>query len=184
LTPVNHYNIEEEAALISECLKGNRKEQERLYRMFAPKMYAICLRYAGNEFDAKDIMQDGFIKVYGHLDSYKGSGVLEGWLKKIFVRTCIEFHKRKKYISRDDIEEVAIKDTGLSGFDKIAAQDLFVIISKLPDGYRAVVNLYLVEGYSHKEISEMIGIAEVTSRTQLARAKSHLQKQIELYSIN
>jgi len=181
---IENNHIQEEAALIRECIGGNRKAQEQLYRTFAPKMYAVCLRYAGNSDDAEDLMQDGFLKVYKYLPSYRAEGSFEGWIRKIIVFTCIEHLRRKPRPVNEEVENVAVEDKELTGYDRIAMQDLMKIINQLSDGYRTIVNLYLIEGYGHKEIGKMLGISEGTSKSQLARAKNILQKKIEYISRN
>lgn len=182
ITQSNH--IEEESVLIAECIAGNRKAQESLYKKFAAKMYAICIRYAGNADDAKDVLQDGFLKVFRYLKTYRGEGSFEGWIRRIIIFTCVNQLRLKSKLTNEKIEDVAIEDTHLTGYDKIAMQDLMNMIGRLSDGYRTVLNLYLVEGYTHKEIGDMLGISEGTSKSQLARAKSILQKQIEISNKN
>lgn len=157
--------------------------QEELYRRFSPKMYAVCLRYAGNSDDARDLLQEGFIKVYKNLHRFRAEGSFEGWMRRVFVNTSIEYFRKKsiQLSSVSDKEENTIEDADISAIDALAEKDIINIIQELSPGYRAVFNLYVVEGYSHKEISEMLGISEGTSKSQLARAKSVLQKKISQY---
>lgn len=179
----NH--IQDEAVLIQECISGNRRAQEQLYLRFSPKMYAVCLRYAGgNTDDAQDLLQDSFLKVFKNLSSFRAEGSFEGWIRRVVVFTCIEHIRRKPKPVINDLENVTVPDKGLTGYDRIAMQDLIGIIGGLPEGYRTVVNLYLVEGYSHKEIGEMLGINEGTSKSQLARARQILQKKIDQFNKN
>jgi RNA polymerase sigma factor (sigma-70 family) len=179
----NH--IQDEAVLIKECINGSRRAQEQLYTMYSAKMYAVCLRYTGgNSDDAQDLLQEGFLKVYKNLHSFRAEGSFEGWIRRVVVFTCIEHLRRKPKPMVSDFENLPIEDKALNGYDKIAMEDLLKIISELSDGYRTVVNLYLIEGFSHKEIAEMLGINEGTSKSQLARAKQILQKKIEKHTTN
>lgn len=154
--------------------------QEELYRRFSPKMYAVCFRYAHNTADAQDLLQEGFVKVYRNLHKFRGDGSFEGWVRRVFVNTAIE-HFRKKSLQLNSVserEENTIEDHDLSALDQLAERDILQLIQELSPGYKAVFNLYVVEGYSHKEIGEMLGISEGTSKSQLARAKGILQKKI------
>lgn len=169
-----------EADLIRRCLSGDRRAQEQLYKQFAPKMYAVCLRYAGNSEDAQDILQDGFVKVFRNLDKYRADGSFEGWVRRIFVNTAIEHYRRSSNMYPiTESQEAALEDKGWSAMDNLNIKDLMEIIQELSPGYRTVFNLYVVEGYTHKEIADMMGISEGTSKSQLARAKAILQSKIE-----
>jgi RNA polymerase sigma factor (sigma-70 family) len=178
----SNYNISE-PDLIEGCIKGDRRMQEELYRRFSPKMYAVCLRYAGNADDARDLLQEGFIKVYKNLHRFRAEGSFEGWIRRVFINTSIEqFRKKSARLSTvTEKEENAIEDPDITALDSLAERDIINIIQELSPGYRTVFNLYVVEGYSHKEIGEMLGISEGTSKSQLARAKSVLQKKISQY---
>jgi RNA polymerase sigma-70 factor (ECF subfamily) len=157
--------------------------QEELYNRFAPKMYAVCLRYANNADDAQDLLQEGFIKVYKNLHRFRAEGSFEGWIRRVFVNSSIE-HFRKKAIqlsSVSDKEENTIENSDISALDTMAEKDIIRLIQELSPGYRTVFNLYVVEGYSHKEIGEKLGISEGTSKSQLARAKAILQKKVTQY---
>ncbi|MFV0606330.1 MAG: RNA polymerase sigma factor [Niabella sp.] len=170
-----NHNISE-SDLIKGCIDGDRRIQEELYRRFSPKMYAVCLRYASNTDEAQDILQDGFIKVYKKLDSFRGEGSFEGWVRRIFVNTAIEHFRRKKYVQPvTEREENTIEGKYTSVLDELAERDILDLVTQLSPGYRTVFNMYVVEGYSHKEIGEMLGISEGTSKSQLSRAKAILQ---------
>lgn len=150
--------------------------QEELYKRFSSKMYAVCLRYASDPDEAQDILQDGFIKVFRKMDSFRGDGSFEGWIRRIFVNTAIEYFRRKKYIQPvTEREENTIEGKYVSALDEMAEQDILNLVAQLSPGYKTVFNMYVVEGYSHKEISEMLGISEGTSKSQLSRAKAILQ---------
>lgn len=178
----SNYTISE-SDLIKGSIAGDRRMQEELYRRFAPKMYAVCLRYANNADDAQDLLQEGFIKVYKNLHRFRGEGSFEGWVRRVFVNTSIE-HFRKKSAQLSSVsekEENTIEDADITALDSLAEKDIINIVQELSPGYRTVFNLYVVEGYSHKEIGELLGISEGTSKSQLARAKSILQKKITQY---
>ena len=170
-----------ETHLISACRKGDRAAQKELFDLLSPRMFAVCLRYAGNADDAKDILQEGFLTVFTRLDSYSGSGSFEGWARKIFVNAAL-MHLRKNDVLRfsDDIAEARdLSAPEPPAPDRIGYQQLLKMIASLPPEGRTVFNLYVVEGYSHKEIAEMLGIAEVTSRSRLQRARVQLQEMIK-----
>jgi RNA polymerase sigma factor (sigma-70 family) len=169
-----------ESDLINGCLAGNRRMEEELYNRFSPRMYAVCLRYAGNSEEAQDILQDGFIKVYKKLDSFRGEGSFEGWVRRIFVNTAIEHFRRKRYLTPvTEKEENTIDGKYTSALDDLAAKDIMALVQALSPGYRTVFNMYVVEGYSHKEIADLLGISEGTSKSQLSRAKVILQDMVK-----
>lgn len=156
--------------------------QEELYRRFSPKMYAVCLRYAGNAEEAEDILQEGFIKVFKKLNSFRSEGSFEGWVRRIFVNTAIEHFRRKRYLMPvTEKEENTIEGKYLSVLDDLAARDIMMLVQDLSPGYRTVFNLYVVEGYTHKEIADMMGISEGTSKSQLSRAKVILQDMVKQF---
>lgn len=168
--------------LIRGCIDGDPRMQEELYRKFSPKMYAVCLRYAGNNDDAQDLLQDGFIKVFRNLTKFRNEGSFEGWMRRVFVNTSIEHYRRKVHLnSISEQEERIIEDASVSVLDQLAERDIVQLVRELSPGYRAVFNLYVIEGYSHKEIADMLQISEGTSKSQLARAKSILQKKVADY---
>ena len=178
MTPERNQIIPE-SDLINGCLQGNRRMQEELYRRFSPRMYAVCLRYAGNAEEAEDILQEGFIKVFKKLDSFRGDGSFEGWIRRIFVNTAIEHFRRKRYLMPvTEKEENTIEGKYTSVLDELGAKDIMALIQELSPGYRTVFNMYVVEGYTHKEIADMLGINEGTSKSQLSRAKVILQDMV------
>ena len=181
MTPERNQNIPE-SDLIVGCLEGNRRMQEELYRRFSPRMYAVCLRYAGNAEEAEDILQEGFIKVFKKLDSFRREGSFEGWIRRIFVNTAIEHFRRKRYLMPvTEKEENTIEGKYLSVLDDLAARDIMALVQELSPGYRTVFNMYVVEGYTHKEIADMLGISEGTSKSQLSRAKVILQDMVKQF---
>src|SRR3954447_6319811 len=169
-----------EKALIENCVNGNRKSQKELYDMFSPKMYAICLRYTKNQMDAEDILQDAFVKLFNNLYKFRGEGSFEGWVRRIFVNTAIE-HLRRNTVKFSESEgfENAIADKQKSALDSLYEKDLIKTSMKLSEGYRTVFNLYAVEGYSHKEIAQKLGITESTSKSQFSRAKAILRDVLQ-----
>jgi len=181
LTPESNHNIPE-SDLINGCIAGNRRMQEELYRRFSPRMYAVCLRYAGNAEEAEDILQDGFIKVYNKLGSFRSEGSFEGWIRRIFVNTAIEHFRRKKYLQPvTEKEENTMEGNYLSVLDELAERDILELVQQLSPGYRTVFNMYVVEGYTHKEIGDIMGISEGTSKSQLSRAKVILQELVKKF---
>ncbi len=154
--------------------------QEELYKRFSGKMYAVCLRYANNADDAQDLLQEGFIKVYRNLHRFRAEGSFEGWIRRVFINSSIE-HFRKKSLQLTKVserEEKTIGDTDISALDSLAEKDIINLIQELSPGYRTVFNLYVIEGFSHREIAEQLGISEGTSKSQLARARAILQKKV------
>ena len=166
--------------LIEQCKKGKARYQKILYDKFACKVYPVCYRYAKNEEDAKDILQETFIRVYSKLDTFQDKGSFEGWIRKIAVNTSIRHYQNSlRKIDQHDIEyapDLASDETILS---EMNAADILKKISELPNGYRVIFNLYAIEGYSHKEIAEELGISESSSRSQLTRARQSLIKAIQ-----
>ena len=166
--------------LITDCISGDRKSQKELYDLFAPKMFAICLRFTKNSEDAEDILQESFIKLFNNLHKYRGEGNFGGWVRRIFVNTCIEHIRRKKIdVPISDAIEVSFFDHQKSALEKLYEQDVHKVLNDLSDGYRTVFNLYAIEGYTHKEIADMLGISENTSKSQYCRAKASLRKQFK-----
>jgi len=182
LIPKSNHTISE-SDLIAGCIAGDRKMQEELYNRFASKMYAVCLRYANNSDDAQDLLQEGFIKVYKNLHRFRAEGSFEGWVRRVFINSSIEHYRKKqaKLTTVSDKEENTIEDSDISALDSLAERDIINLIQDLSPGYRTVFNLYVIEGYSHKEIGELLNISEGTSKSQLARAKSILQKKVTQY---
>ena len=163
-------------------MEGNRRMQEELYRRFSPRMYGVCLRYASNAEEAEDILQEGFIKVFKKLGSFRGDGSFEGWVRRIFVNTAIEQFRRKRYLLPvTEKEENTIEGKYFSILDELAEKDILALVQELSPGYRTVFNMYVVEGYTHKEIADMLGISEGTSKSQLSRAKVILQDMVKKF---
>jgi RNA polymerase sigma factor (sigma-70 family) len=171
--------------IIKGCLAGDRRDQEILYRRHSAKLYGVCLQYSGNDEEARDILQEGFIKIFENLHNYKHEGSFEGWIRRIVVNTALEkFRSRHNLFRVDDIDTIqepeAEPDT--EDYSGLQAVDLLYIIRELPPKYRMVFNLYAIEGYSHKEIGEMMKISEGTSKSNLSRARNILQRRVSSYT--
>lgn len=165
--------------ILSMSIDGDEKAFRAIYDMLSGKMYSLCLRYAGNSTDADDLFQEGIIRVYKHLSGFKGLGSFEGWARRIFVNVCLDYLKNKQKLIFNELHEnIDNTSTELTGIGKLTQADLLKIIQRLPNGYRTIVNLYLIEEYNHREIAEILGISEGTSKSQLSRAKTILQKSI------
>ena len=174
--------ISDEEQLIAGCKAGKPWAQRGIFELFASAMMSVCIRYVTDRETAKDVLQDGFIKLYTKIDTYAGSGSFDGWVRRIFVTTALEYLRRNDVLRQSaSIEEYGnlITDNNETILDKISADDLMSCIAKLPDGYRTVFNLYAIEGYSHTEIAEMLEINESTSRSQFMRARKILQKVVQ-----
>ena len=170
-----------EQQLIDSCIKGDRASQKVIYDRLAPRMFPLCMRYVGDRVVAEDVLQEGFITLFTRLESYKGDGSFEGWARKIFVTTALmELRKKDALKMSEEIETLRGMKTDIpSQGQSIGYKELMKLIMELPTGFRTVFNMYAVEGYSHKEISDILGISESTSRTQLSRARLWLQNKIK-----
>jgi RNA polymerase sigma-70 factor (ECF subfamily) len=161
-------------------LRNDVKSKELIYRHFAPKMYGICLRFAGNEMEADDILQEGFIKVMTKINDFRNEGSFEGWIRRTIINTAINYYRKNlKYSKFMDIDDCEVNNTSDETiFDKLSKEELINLIHELPNGYRTVFNLNVIEGYTHKEIGQMLNISDNTSKSQLTRARSILQKKV------
>ena len=166
--------------LLEACKRGDRSAQKKLYDALSPKMFAICLRYMGQREAAEDILQEGFVTLFSRLGSYSGEGSFEGWARKIFVNTALMSLRKKDALKTSEDLEAArnISSDGVSQVQSVGYHELLKLIAGLPAGYRTVFNMAVIEGYSHKEIAQALGITEATSRSQLQRARVMLQDKI------
>lgn len=166
--------------LVKACIEGDRDAQRQLYDSLSPKMFPVCLRYMGSREEAEDVLQEGFVTLFSKLDSYSGAGSFEGWARKIFVNTALmQLRKNNVLKESEDLEgawDISSQDPTV--IQNIGYQEILELIESLPPGFRTVFNMYVIEGYSHKEIGEALGISENTSRSQLQRARVILQKKI------
>jgi len=166
-----------EEAILQGCLKNDAAAQRELYNRYSPKMLAVCYRFAHSREDAEDMLQEGFIKVFSQIKSFENRGAFEGWIRRIVVHTCINILKKNKKFNEsvDIIHAHGVQIKGDSVPSIVQAKQVVECIRLLPIGYRTVLNLYAIEGYSHKEIASMLEIEESTSRSQYTRAKSMLE---------
>ncbi len=167
-----------DSELVQGCKNNDRKYQELLYRKYAKKMYGICLGYAAERSMAQDILQDGFIKVFKKIDTFREQGSLEGWIRRIITNTALDYMRQKTrtFDFIDENKEVEEEQLDNSILEKINSDGIFRIIQQLPHGARTVFNLYAIEGYSHKEIADKLEITEGTSKSQFKRARSLLKE--------
>lgn len=169
----------EEEVLIRKCRKHDGQAQKELYDKYAPKMLAVCSRYIREPDQAEDVMISAFVKIFERIDQYKGEGSFEGWIRRIMVNESLTYIRRNKSMYLEVDIEHADREPDYCGLDnQLEADDLLKLIQQLPVGYRTVFNLYAIEGYSHKEIAEQLGVSENTSKSQLSRARTLLQKQL------
>lgn len=168
--------------LIISCKKQERPAQEMLYKRFSTVLFAICLRYSPNYEEAQDNLQDAFITIFKKIEQYQGKGSFEGWLKRITVNTVLQKYRKQK--SLDTLDEARLEDDAVEvdvAESPIALQVLLTFIQHLPDQYRLVFSMYVLDGYAHKEIASLLGISEGTSKSNLARARGILKTKIEAY---
>ncbi len=171
-----------ENELIEKCIAGDKKAQEKLYTQYAPKFWGVCLRYAKNRASAEDLLQEGFIKVFSNLKQYSGNGSFEGWMRKTIVNTAINQY-RKDLIKKN--EQQFNEDISFgnhfepSAIDKLTIGELVELVQHIPERYRVVFNLYVFDGYFHREIAQMLNISIKTSRSYLLRGREMLKKLVE-----
>lgn len=171
----------EEEELIKLCKKGDSKAMNTLYEYYVPKMRGLCFRYVRTVFEVDDVLQEAFVKVFMKLGKYDFKGSFEGWIRRIVINTAINYyHSNQSFFDQVQIDEVIEKDSGVvEVLEKLSIEDLYALISKLPSGYRFIFNMYAIDGYSHKEIAEILEITESTSRSQYTRARKHLINLLE-----
>lgn len=169
-----------EQLLINGCLAGDRAFQTKLYDHFAPRMLGVCLRYSKNRQEAEDVLLEGFLKVFTYLKKFRGEGSFEGWIRKIMVNSALSRYRNKStlhpVIGLDTFHYDAAGETDVAS--NMDAKELLSLVQSLPPGYRMVFNLYVFEGYKHREISEALGISEGTSKSNLSDARAFLQKAL------
>jgi RNA polymerase sigma-70 factor (ECF subfamily) len=167
--------------IIKACIKGDRKAQKKLYLQFADRLYGVALRYAQNTDDAKDILQEGFIKIFNNLSQFKNEGSFEGWMRKVIVNTALERLRKQNRMWLMD--EFTVLESTVYNYEHILEdlneKELIKIVQELSPKYKMVFNLYVIEGYSHKEIADKLQISEGTSKSNLSRAKEILKEKVE-----
>lgn len=169
-----------EKEIIEGCLRHKRECQQELFKRYAGKMLVVCMRYARHQMEAEDVLQDAFIKVFDHLQQFQNKGSFEGWIRRVVVNTALKTFDRKSFTHEQ--YGLEIREDYSAAEPKVFAQlneeELLGLIARLPEGYRIVFNLYAIEGYSHAEIADTLGVQESTSRSQLVKARKMLQAMV------
>ncbi|MBM3435359.1 MAG: sigma-70 family RNA polymerase sigma factor [Bacteroidetes bacterium] len=170
--------------IIEGCIAGKRNAQHQLYNRYSPAMLGVCLRYCRNLEDAEDVLQEGFIKVFGYINSYRGEGTLGAWIKRIMINTALTHIKRNLNfkVNTEELTESNHPEEFLEEefeYQRVSPEVLIKLIQEMPEGYRTVLNLYVFEEYSHKEIAGILSISESTSKTQLFKARKFLRSRLE-----
>lgn len=167
--------------IITLCKKGKRKGQNLLYQKFSNAMFRICLRYVSNETEAEEVLMNGFMKVFKHIKSFenRNEGSFPSWIKTIMVRESLDFLRKSKEIYFVEVDDTLQIESNIDAIQELLAEDLFMLIQEMPIGYRTVFNLYVVEGFSHKEIVDKLQISVNTSKTQLRKARLFLQNELK-----
>ncbi|HEX8549773.1 MAG TPA: RNA polymerase sigma factor [Cytophagaceae bacterium] len=170
--------------VIQKCIDGDRNAEEYLYRYYAPKMKSLCIRYARSGFEAEDIFQEAFIKVFRNLKHFSFQGSFDGWIRRIVVNTAIDHYNKNldfnSHANFETVHESSIDFVEIA--DQLGVDELKEVINKLPDGYKLIFNLYAVDGYAHKEIADMLKISEGTSKSQLAKARKYIKNILVKYN--
>jgi RNA polymerase sigma-70 factor (ECF subfamily) len=170
-----------ESDLIKGCKKGNIKSQQALYDRFAGRMFAVCQRYIVGQQEAEDVLQEAFIKVFEKIDTFRAEASLGSWIKRIVINSALNHQRSKLYmypmVDVENVMHMAMPEHTLSSYH---LQDLLTLVHNLPEGCRVIFNLFAIEGYSHKEISDMLNVSEGTSKSQYFRAKKLLQEQLTI----
>lgn len=168
----------EQEYIIEQCIKGSNKAREKVYKAFADRLYATCIYYTHNTEDANDLLQEGFIKIFSNISKFKNRGSFEGWMRRIIINLALEKHRKHHYLypvdditAYDDIDQNDIESN-------LSAAEIISLVRELTPQYQMVFNLYAIEGYSHKEIGAMLNISEGTSKSNLSRARTILQRKI------
>ena len=169
---------ETEYAMVRAFLKKESGSDRILYDYLSPVLYPICLRYGNNSMDANDMFQDSMVRIFQRLSDFRFQGSMEGWAKKVCVNQCLDILRKKSSFKEDSLSEdhIQVKANEVSIEEKLFHEQLLELLHRLPSGYRTVFNMYVIEGYSHQEIAEKLGITESTSKTQLFKARKQLQR--------
>lgn len=170
--------------IIEGCVNGDSKSQQAVYQKFYGRMLGACMRYAKDREEARDILQDGFLKVFTNIRSYTGTGSFEGWIRKVIINTALDYIRKNKklvqYADSDYVEENAeeIIDDESNGQLDISAEEIMKAVQQLPTAYRTVFNMFVVDGFSHQDIADQLGINIGTSKSNLSKAKMHLKRTL------
>jgi len=177
-------NPEIQEDVIKGCVAGKRKSQEQLFRLFSEELFGVCLYYSKDRVEAEDTLHEGFMKIFQHISQYNRTGSLKGWMRRVIINTALEKYRKRHYLyavsmedEYDHFEDIQVKNV----IDDLSAKDIIKLVQELSPKYRMAFNLYAIEGYSHKEISNMLGISEGTSKSNLARARAILQRKVQKY---
>lgn len=166
-----------EDELLKGCVRREKNAQQQLFDIYSPRMYALCYRYVRHGMEAEDILVTGFTKVFERIDQFKGEGSFEGWIRRIMVNESLTHLRRSRSMYLEtDLEQADFEPDYSALSDHLEAEDLLLMIQQLPAGYRIVFNMYAIDGYTHKEIAGQLGISENTSKSQLSRARTYLQR--------
>ncbi|MEZ4932059.1 MAG: RNA polymerase sigma factor [Saprospiraceae bacterium] len=171
--------------ILDQCIRGDRMAQKALYQQYKNKMFVLCLRYANSREDAEDILQEGFVKVFRDLHQYTGAGNLEGWIRKVILNVALQYIRKQKQLKMqltsdfEQWENVLMVDNGEESFDKELVKKILHLMQQMPIGFRTVLNLYIMEEYSHQQIADELGISVGTSKSQLNRAKAYLRELVD-----
>ena len=166
--------------LINGCATQDRYYQKMLYQRYARKMLSVVLCYTRDDYEAENVLQEGFIKIFDHIKDFKPTGSLDGWIRRIFVNTATDYYRKKKRIKFSEVNlEEAENEVSSIDLDKFNVKDIIAAIQELPEGSRMVFTLYAIEGYTHKEIGEALGISVGTSKSQFSRARVILQEKLK-----
>ena len=171
----------EERQLIEGCIRGEPRARKMMYELHAPSMMSVCRRYVCSRETAQDLLHEGFIKLFTKMHTYTGKGSFNGWMRRIFVTTSLEYLRHNQFLTYDmEVEKMVEQDVeqDIACFEHLSADDLLYCVALLPDKYRTVFNMHAIERYTHAEIAQELGISESTSRSQLARARQILQKMV------
>ncbi len=173
-------NEDKAVLLIDKCIDGDRAAQRKMYELLAPRYFPVCIRYVGDRAVAEDILQEGFVALFTKLGSYSGTGSFDGWARRIFINASLMYLRKNDALKMSDDISLArgLKADEETAIEKLSYKEIMAAVTEMPSGFRTVFNLYVMEGFSHKEIAQMLGITESTSRTQLSRGRIWLQGRI------
>lgn len=176
--------------LINGCVKRDRSCQQKIYELYYGKMMGVCLRYASNREEAKDLLHDGFIKVFENIGKFNFSGSFDGWVRRIMINTTIDHYRKNKNVFVKDVDEftnLEMEEQEVEVLSQLKTEDIMKLVQQLSPAYKAVFNMYVIDGLSHKEVAEELGISIGTSKSNLAKGKQNLKKmldEIKRYELN